>query len=208
VADAKRSHEAILGFLMRELPPSQAKQASYLTNALIEAGKRYDRRQARKDEWTGYNVRRGRLLTVSKSAQSLASSLSKLDVLSRYDLDGQVGSEWIEALIGSLLTLSSSLTKMIETVQKSGRPRDLAEERWIFELADIYENAFDRPARVWGAGSDTTKKRGGFYNLLEVCRPGSFPRYGKLSLRQVQRSLYSRNKERGAIALMKIEKFS
>ena len=35
---------------------------------------------------------------------------------------------------------------LIEETRSSGRPRDLAEERWILELADIYENAFCLPA--------------------------------------------------------------
>jgi hypothetical protein len=95
----------------------------------------------------------------------------------------------IEALIGSLVFLENETAKLVKHVQKNGRPRDLAEERWILELADIYENFFLKPARVWGSSAEPVKRRGKFYDLLNVSRPLSFPRHGKLSLRQIDRTL-------------------
>jgi hypothetical protein len=79
-----------------------------------------------------------------------------------------------------------------EALEDFLRPRDLAEERWIFELADIYENSFFEDARVWGSGGGPKKHRGRFYRMLEISRPEMFPRAGKLSVRQIDRMLKNR----------------
>ena len=68
--------------------------------------------------------------------------------------------------------------------------RDLAEERWITELADIYENAFSRPALI-----GPVKKRGNFYDLLQVSRPKEYPTKGKLGVRQIDRMLKRRKRK-------------
>jgi hypothetical protein len=70
----------------------------------------------------------------------------------------------------------------------------LAAQRWLWELADIYENAFGRPARVSGSGGGPVGQRGKFYRLLELSRPSSFPRHGTLSPRQIDRTLEERRK--------------
>jgi hypothetical protein len=125
--------------------------------------------------------------------------LYQLDILSLDDLAARIDPKKIETLVGSLLFLSRESQDLATEVQDKGKPRDLAEERWIFELADIYENAFCQSARVSGSGSEDdddepTNRRGKFYRLLEVSRPESFPRHGKLSLRQIDRMLKRRRK--------------
>jgi hypothetical protein len=189
--------QAIRDFLQRELPPGEIKQAQYLVNVLLKAGARYDRSSARRKEWMNYAPRRNRLVRITELADALAADLCKLDILSQEDLATRADPEKVEALIGSLRLFSKETADLAKEVQKSGRPRDLAEERWILELADVYENAFGRPARVWGSGDEkAAKRRGKFYHLLEVSRPSSFPRYGKLSLRQIERTLRQRRKNK------------
>jgi hypothetical protein len=134
----------------------------------------------------------------------LASVLYQLDILSFDDLAVRIDPKKIETLVGSLLFLSKESHDLATEVQDKGKPRDLAEERWIFELADIYENAFGQPASVSGSGSDNDddelpNRRGKFYRLLEVSRPASFPRHGKLSLRQIDRMLERRRTPNGGI---------
>ncbi len=116
------------------------------------------------------------------------------------DLASRIDPKQIEALIGSLLFLSKETAELAKQVQKDGRSRDLAEERWILELADIYENFFSKPAVVWGSGAESLKRRGKFYDLLSASRPLSFPRHGKLSLRQVDRVLRRRKMTSSPIA--------
>jgi hypothetical protein len=99
-------------------------------------------------------------------------------------------------LRGSLLFLALQTVDMARNVQRNGKPRNIAEERWILELADIYENAFCRPASVSGSGGEPAKRRGKFYHLLEESRPQLFPRYGKLSLRHIKQLLAQRNAQR------------
>ena len=192
----KGGSEGIRGFLDRELPPGKTKEAPYLTNVLLEAGARYDRYTANRIEWLDYATRRRRLARITKSAKELASNLCELDILSRDELASRVDRRELEALVGSLRFLSKESADLAKEVQKNGRPRDLAEERWILELADIYENIFCRPARVWGSGGGPVKRRGKFYDLLIVGRPLSFARHGKLSLRQIDRTLKQRRKRR------------
>ena len=194
--DAIRASESgsdILDFLVRELPPEKKKDAPYFANALREAGDRYDRYTARRDEWFNYNTRKNGLVRVTTLIERLASGLSELDILSRDDLASRVDQKQIDELIGSLRRLSKETANLAEQAQENGRPRDLAEERWILELADIYENAFCQLAIVWGSGDGPIKGRRSFYRFLEINRPKSFPRHGKLHLRQVDRLLKRRN---------------
>jgi hypothetical protein len=191
---ANEGGEALHEFLLRELPPGKTKQAPYLTNALLKTGARYDRYTARRNEWLNYATRGNRLRRISKLVEALASGLCELDILSRDDLASRVDPKEVEALVGSLRLLSRETTDLAKEVQGNGRPRDLAEERWILELADIYENAFCQPANVSGSAAGPMNRRGKFYRLLELSRPISFPRHGKLSLRQIDRMLKRRKK--------------
>jgi hypothetical protein len=193
---SRQRNETIRDFLDRELPPGKTEQAPFLTDALLNASARYDRYAARRNDWFSYVRRRNQLSEIAQLAHQLASELCKLDILSRDDIASRIDPKQVEALIGSLHLLSTETTELVEGLQKDGKPRDLAEERWILELADIYENTFRRPAAVWGSGAGPRKHRGTFYQLLEVGRPVSFPRYGKLSPRQIERTLKRRAKRK------------
>jgi hypothetical protein len=150
--------ESLHDFLLRELPPGKSKERSYFADALNAAGERYDRRTERRDEWWSYASRRGRLEAIRKYAQWAASGLCELDIITREDLQNQLGPKELEALAGSLYILAARTTDMAQGVQTNGKPRNLAEERWILELADIYENAFCRPATVSGSGDEPTRR--------------------------------------------------
>lgn len=192
---ANERGEDLREFLARKLPPDKALRAPDVANALREAGARYDRYAARKKEWLNYRTRKRRLKRLSELAAELASELGDLDILSRDDLATRLGPKQIETLIGSLHLLYKETTDLTKEVQQDGRPRDLAEERLVIEIADIYENAFGQPARVWGSDSGATKQHGTFFRLLELS-PTSFLRYGKLSLRQINRTLQKRDTDR------------
>jgi hypothetical protein len=194
--------EGVREFLERELPPAKKDQVSYLTNVLHEAGLLYDRHTSQRDEWLNYAKRRNRLIWITKSAEALASSLSDLDILSRDDLATRFGAKQIGELIGLLCILCNKTRDLASEVQKDGRPRELAEERWIIEVAEIYENSFGRPARVWGSGAGPVTGRGSFYRLLEVSRPALFARRGKLSPRQIDRKLKGRRKTLSILQLL------
>jgi hypothetical protein len=144
-----------------------------------------------------YTARRRALSGVAKSAEQLAAKLCELDLLSRDELARRMDATEFAALIGALLLLSKETSGLAQEVQKNGRPRDLPEEQWITELAGIYENAFGKPAKVSGSGDEKVERRGKFYRLLEVGRPGSFPANGKLSIRQVDRVLKQRRRDKG-----------
>jgi hypothetical protein len=183
-------------FLVRELPPKNTRRASYFADAVREAGERYDRYIAKKDEWWSFAARRDKLKKITTFIEGVASGLRDLDIVSRDDLACRVGAEKIDELAGSLQRLGVEAASLLRQVQTNGRPRDLAEERWILELADIYENAFYQPASVWGIGGGPVRRRGGFYLFLELSRPEQFPMHGKLHPRQVDRLLKRRRQPR------------
>src|SRR5205085_7210980 len=120
----------------------------------------------------------------------------KLDILSRDDLASRVGSKEIDGLVGSLRRLGKETTVLVGQVQPEGRRRDLAEQRWILEIANIYENAFHQPASVWGKGGGPIKGRRGFFNFLVLSRSPSRKWNGKLHPRQVDRVLKRRRPAR------------
>jgi len=97
--------------------------------------------------------------------------------------------------VGSLRVLVVQTAEMAQEVQGTGKPKDIAEERWILELADIYENFFCRAATVSGAGEEPTNRRGKFYRLLRLSRPLLFPRHGKLSLKHIKQVLAQRKRQ-------------
>ena len=86
---------------MRELPPGKTKQAPYLTNALREAGARYDRYNASRNEWLNYAARRNRLTRITSLLEELESCLCDLDIFSRDELTSRVDPKMIEAFVGS-----------------------------------------------------------------------------------------------------------
>src|ERR1035437_5143541 len=146
------------------------KQAPHLADAVLNSGARYDRYAAKKHEWERYANRKNRLSAIKKLANAFASSLSKLDIISRDELASRVKPNEIEALVGSLHFLSEEATDLASKIQEDGRPRNLARDRWILELAEIFEKDFRNPARVWGSADGAI--RGDFYRLLVLSRPG------------------------------------
>jgi hypothetical protein len=189
---ARVGDESLDEFLARTLPPGQTKHAQCFTAALKDARARYDRYVARKKEWWSYTARKARLHNITWHARQLASRLSELDIVSRDDIARRTDPKEIETLLGSLSLLGREMMELVNDTQKNGKPRDLAEERWIVEVADIYEKAFRDPASA---------NRQIFCRLLELSRPSSFPRYGKLNPRQIKRTLERRREADQAIAI-------
>lgn len=193
--------DEIRAFLERELPPASRRDALYLAKRLVIAAGRYDRYASRRGEWQDYSRRQGHLRQIAVLSERLASSLTDLDSLSHDDLTRHFGAERLSILIESLLVVGGEADHLAGRVQKSGRPRDLAEERWILEVADIYQIAFSKPPRVWGSSTGSEKRRGKFYDLLSLCRPDSFPRHGKLSPKQIDRVIQGRRERRTLVVL-------
>jgi hypothetical protein len=110
-----------------------------------------------------------------------------------HDLAGRFNEGMHQSLINALLLLRKEALELTKEVQQNGRWHDLAEERWIFELADIYENIFSRPARVSGSGDGELEQRGDYYRLLVLSLPSSFPRHGKLWVKQIDRTKIEAN---------------
>jgi hypothetical protein len=184
--------EAILEFLAEKLPADQTKQADYLADALLRAGTRYDRYAAKDNQikWKNYTARRNRFDKITRSIQAVVKEMGELDPISFDDLSTRVDRDKLESLMGSLVILGKATGELAAQVQKSGPPKDLAEERWILELADIYENAFSERPSVWR--SPDGRRMSPFYRLLELSLPETFFRHGSLSRRQIDRVLSQR----------------
>ena len=174
------ANETLVAFLTRELPPRRREDVEYFARAIREAGDRYDRYDGRRADWEKYSSRRARLRKLEELAANLASALCSLDILSHDDLANRIGSEKVDYLIGLLQLLNQHAGALERETQVRGKPTDHATERWILELADIFENAFSRPPSISGSGEDLAGRRGRFYRLLELGRPSRFARHGRL----------------------------
>ena len=171
---ARESPSDVDEFLIRELAPENVRRASNFSNAVRVAGERYVRYSERKEEWFNYSSRREKLKKITTFVDKVASGLGELDIVSRDDLASRVGSKEIDGLIGSLRRLGKEMTILVSQVQPSGRARDLDKERWIIDIAEIYEKAFDLPASIWGAEGGPIKGRRSFYRFLELSHPCQF----------------------------------
>ena len=118
---ADENAESLHEFLERKLPPSNIGQAQYLANALREAGARYDRLNAERNEWRDYSARGARLKSIKRLAGAVTSSLCKLDILSRNDLENRFDPKQIAALIGSLQFLSNETADLANRFRKVAR---------------------------------------------------------------------------------------
>jgi hypothetical protein len=205
----RRSYEAnetLVEFLSRELPPRRRDDVEYFAKSIKDAGDRYDRYDERRADWQKYARRRGRLRKLEHLAADLVSTLCSLDILSHDDLASRVGPEKIDCLIGLLQQLNQHAGALERETQVRGKPTDHATERWILDLADIFENAFSKPPRISGSGEDSVSRRGKFYRLLELGRPSRFARHGRLSSKHVQTLLKLRS--RGAVSLEEVIRLS
>lgn len=180
---------SIYSFLEKTIPPSNACKAHDVTDALLAASRQYERYAARASEWKAYSKRQAKLKSAAGMAKDLVERLINIDIVSRDELEIALGADKLAAVIGSLSILHREFLKLSGAIQKTGKPKDIAEEKWIHRVADIYESAFDRRASVWGSGTGPTNQRGLFFQLLKACQPTSFVRYGSLNPRQVTRVL-------------------
>ncbi len=187
--------QAILEFLRKSLPDMDESGLDLIVTGLLRAGERYDRYAANKEDWTSYVNRRRVLTKITKQAAELVESLRELDIISRDILEERLSIERLGTISSFLGYLEREGTKLAGDVQKEGRQIDLAEEIWILEIAEIFENAFGRSASDSDPGSGKKKNRRPFFQLLKLSRPSSFPRYGKLDRRQVDRVFDRKNRK-------------
>jgi hypothetical protein len=180
-------------FLVRELPKDAPNDLDAIKRALDGASRRYERLMQERIGWESYRNRRKSLEEIQDLSKSLTESIGDLDVLSREDLEIHLGSEKVEALLGHLVNLDTHAQQLLKTIQAKGRPRNLAEESWVHDVADIYENNFRRKATVSGSGSGSSAKRGKFFELLTLSLPESFPKHGKLHSKHLMRILKRRS---------------
>ena len=158
---------------------------------MLSAAERYDRYQKSSDG----NVPAGRRRELKKIAADsieLVSRLSRLNIISRDELDSSLGLEKIEILIGHLLCLYGEARIIYSPLKKRGAPGNVAQNIWISEVADIFETNFRKEPKVTGNNSTSIEKRGKFFRLLDISRPLSLPRHGTLGPNQVRRVLNNR----------------
>lgn len=196
--DDRETRERLLNFLGKALPRKPNAERDQLVDALTRAGLRYDHYMQCVNQWKYYSKRRKNLFEIWNASRSLIESLNGLDPISRNDIEQKMGHDKTESLQFLLARLHDEVITVVKSLQTRGTPRNIAEERWIFEIADIYEQAFStqskpRAASVWGPRVSARHDRGPFYELLKLSVPSSFPRHGKLDPAHVTRVLKRRN---------------
>src|SRR5258708_7003087 len=131
--------ESVVEFLQRALPPQKASEVTNIVDGIGETRARYDRYA---EQTEPYRVRTARLRKIEEGSSNVFGALLGLDVMSRDDIASRIGPRTIEEYVGLLLTLTLEAKRLGKEIQERGRPRDVARERWIREMADIFENAF------------------------------------------------------------------
>lgn len=197
---AREKLPLLLDHLKRKRPPLSKRDFEAIVTAVEHSRQRHDRYAVCRDAWLQYKPRQDRLDKIGRLAVELKAALVGLDLLSRDDLEERMGSEKLVAALGDLEILaakSDELASAYRSTQKTGRPLDLAEWRWIYEMADIYECYFaPKKASIHGGGS--SNRGGPFYRFVSVSFPDELPRNGKLGAAQVDNILKKRKKDKTA----------
>lgn len=176
-------------FLETELPRKNRDQVESVMGVLDRASLRYERYCKNRSQWKSYRDRKKILSDLSEHAKKARWAFEGIDLISKDDLADLLGGEEVEKIDGFLANLEFRSSQVADKVQKSGAPKDLAEERWVCEVARIYKTNFGKKATVSGSGSGPPAKRGKFYKLLVLSRPNSHPLHGSFHPRQVKRIL-------------------
>ena len=165
--------QAILEFLRKSLPDMDESDLDFIVTGLLRAGERYDRYAANKEDWISYANRRRVLTRIADHAAELVESLRELDIISRDILEERLSTERLGTISIYLGYLEREGTKLADSVQKEGRQIDLAEEIWILEIAEYFQNTFGRSATELDSASGKKKNRSPFFQLLELSRARS-----------------------------------
>lgn len=183
-------------FLKRKLPQGAQGDLTVIVQALESAGRQYERYANAPQEWRNYGKRRKNLNNIQERATRLRDLLVRLDPISRDDIEVHLGNEKVQTLQGYLSDLGYRSQQMFEEIQtKKGRSRNVPRDRWVQEVADIYECNFRRPATVSGSGNALKEKRGNFYTLLWLSLPEGIRQHWTLHPKTLTRILKSRPKK-------------
>jgi len=113
----------------------------------------------------GYlQTRRRQLELICKESDTILVSLKELDEEFWEPLA-------VECFLKDLRKLNSLASAQLKKMQRMGRPRDLARQRWVDDVAAIYEKAFNKKAAISGSNSGNSQKRGPFFELLILSAP-------------------------------------
>lgn len=197
-------YDRLRAFLNHHLPGRAKSDLAAIVEAVRAAGRRYVRHAQSRKQWDDAQERRGpgehkkgylqqrrrRLGRVATLAIQLQEEISCLDSIFLEDLEFCLGAEQMKELRTSVADLGVHSRQLLEGAQEKGRARDLAQERWIHDMAIIFETNFKAPAKVWGSSEPEGKSsRGPFYDLMKLGRPNDFDRYRLLDPTQVRRIL-------------------
>jgi hypothetical protein len=162
-------------FLLCALPKGARSRVDEMIRAWDYAGRRYERYAETRTIWSDYKRWRDMLWRLISTSGNLAKDIARLDPISRDDLEARVGSEKLETVIGYLDTLAEQAQSICQQIQVAGPSRDLALERWVHDVAAIYEANFRRKASISGSASELRRERGKFNRLLHIAKPAPLP---------------------------------
>ncbi len=188
--------QSLRTFLEHRLSVDSPSDIQTLIGTLKAAGERYIRYFSDLQRPKGHKNRRHNLREIADQAVELRRAIASIDSIFRDDFESRFGPEKLERLLGHLHDFEKYADDALRGAQPVGRPRDLAQERWVLELAEIYETNTRKAARILGPGSEKDmKKQGPFYEFLNLSRPEKFVRDTFLDSRQIRRILARRQKE-------------
>jgi len=190
-----REPAEILDFLEASLPKRKVSNAALICSGIIDAGSRYNR-YAKHQKLNAPSKRRAQLESVRKHAELLKNALTGQSPINEDDLAVELGAEFTTSLLGYLERIDRTAAAIIDKRHlpkpKAGHPENVENNLWLTEIADIYEQYFQRPAKVLGNSNTARKKRGEFWQFLELCWPTYLPIHGTFGVSTVKRILRQR----------------
>jgi len=179
----------LLAFLERKLRPDAPSDAQALLKAVWREAERYSDHARNSRRLKGQRNLRHDLSKIANQAPNLRQRIGGVSSILREDFTRHfTDPEKLPKLLGHLQDFETFAADTLGETQTTGRPRNLARERWVTELWDLYETNISTAARTTRKGAKTLED---FYEFLRLsCPIKSVPERNKfLDKRQIRRIL-------------------
>lgn len=173
-------------FISKRLGKRGEMDAPLVIDAVEVAARAYGRLDADRREVINYRSRHDQLTQLSQYARNVALLLERLDLLSKDQVKTSCDHVDFPRLVSELKSISACSVRILFSIQKTGKPRDVIEELWIISIYQIYRTFFEVGTSKINVAD--------FQRFLRLCLPAQFrggvgKDHGALTPRQIERAL-------------------
>ncbi len=153
-------------FISKRLGKRGEMDAPLVIDAVEVAARAYGRLDADRREVINYRSRHDQLTQLSQYARNVALLLERLDLLSKDQVKTSCDHVDFPRLVSELKSISACSVKILSSIQKTGKPRDVIEELWIISIYQIYRTFFEVGTSKINVAD--------FQRFLRLCLPAQF----------------------------------